>query len=1627
MKFSFKNKLYRALIVAVAALGILCVLGGSAFASAIPAQGAVRPDGTRIYVGDITNNRLIIVDSNNTTQRIITNLGGDPLGMAVTPDCTKLYVAVDKGFNSNVLVFNIGSYGSPSDPTSAAEAETITLSGTTAPKHVAVSPSGDKVYVADSTANKVHVIDTSTDTLDPAIDVGYSSLYGIAVKPDGSRLYVSQRTSSGKVFVYDISGSPSSVTTISGLVNPTYLAFSDDGASLYVKVYETSGNYYDVSRFTTANDSYTNDGNIQVIAANESDIANPYEGMALSSNSDYIYVSHWRDLATDGVRVYKYPKADLSSRSLVAIPYAPKDWVGAAPDGLSVWINHSGAIDQDHQQITSNTGYSGSGIPYPPRFTSPLKGETITGGNATWDPSTGGSGSYTYYVQYVVASNIASNNWSDLGNTTGTSYSLSALSDEIYYLRARADDGAYYSKWAYTGPFTLDRGAPGAPQSLSATPSGWTNINSFSVSWTNPIDPSGIVAAWYKLDSAPIANDDGTRVAGVDITSISNITVSGEGAHAIYVWLEDGIGNIDYNNNSNTTLYYDSTSPTADITSPTAGESVGGVVDIIGTADDNLSFTQYVLDYEDVSNPGTWIEITTSTSAVTGTTLGNWDVTGLNNGQYTIRLTVSDEAGNPDAVDTVTVTVDNPIISNVDPSESNRFGNIRLLVTITCENTNFVDGVSVADFGSGITVNSTTVNSPTEAVADITVSSSATTGSRDVTVTTGAEVAVMPGGFTVTDTMISVSPNSDTFGNTIDITIAWQSGDATDFDQIGETPEVHFFYPNGEVTDDPYFHVNSVNVVDDNSIEVNVTIDPTTEASYQGFRDVQVKTGYESVTRRLGFSAYTASVSLDPFSWSRGNTIIGVAVTGNNTHFTRAVPTIIFYMDGTLTEDTEITVSNIIVIGDENLTFDMTITSAADQGLRDVEVKTGEELTMGTFNVLIPQLTVINPTFHSQGNTIDVVINGTNTHFTQATPVVTFSKTGGTGITVNGDPIVTDDTELTVNITIDPDATTGLWDITVQTDMEIASRTDAFTVYDPQLIIVDPNSGSQGDTGLSIDITGQYTHFSTVPGETTVVFSGTGITVNSVTVTDDTHLNASIDIDPGAPQGPRDVTVTTTNASQNESATLVDGFTVGRIGTGIDRYEGAEVDPPTGAILRGGGGTSGGYYLFAGSTGISTIGITSPSYDGTQMMEVLYSYSSGWGDGWGGTLITPIDINTSGLNAVSFHVRGDNSNNTYHIEIVANDDTLYESPDYQLGPSSVWETVAVSYTDLTKVSGVGDNIFADRVDKTIKGYQFVYNGTNTSSTSHYIENVEAIVYDSLAPDAITDLRARKSGSDIVLDWSAVLDNPIPGGSGVAMYKIYRGTTPDFTPGPSNLIGTVPSAMLTYTDTGAADPSDTNDYYYIVRAIDNQGNEAANSNMAYKMISAYNLSGANTFWISIPYFNDFTDAQSVADYLNNGLNPNTGGTVTGVSRFNPTTQLWESLVWSDVLGIWQGNFTVVQGEGLKISTTATTSVPIVGAFDPSYIFNWSAGDQFISIPYSATYADAQAIADGINSGGDPMSGCSMITRWNSSSGVYETFTWSPFLGEWTGTNFSFIPGEAYMIKINAPISWSPSAY
>ena len=96
----------------------------------------------------------------------------------------------------------------------------------------------------------------------------------------------------------------------------------------------------------------------------------------------------------------------------------------------------------------------------------------------------------------------------------------------------------------------------------------------------------------------------------------------------------------------------------------------------------------------------------------------------------------------------VTAVTAIPQIVGVNPAQGTPGQTFNIIVTGA--NTNFINGTSVASFsGTGITVNSTTVTSPTSATVNITIAPNAAPTLRDITITTGSEIVTATAAFQV--------------------------------------------------------------------------------------------------------------------------------------------------------------------------------------------------------------------------------------------------------------------------------------------------------------------------------------------------------------------------------------------------------------------------------------------------------------------------------------------------------------------------------------------------------------------------------------------------------------------------------------------------------------------------------------------------------------------------------------------------------------------------------------------------------------------------------------------------------------------------------------------------------------
>src|ERR1700730_16251330 len=124
-------------------------------------------------------------------------------------------------------------------------------------------------------------------------------------------------------------------------------------------------------------------------------------------------------------------------------------------------------------------------------------------------------------------------------------------------------------------------------------------------------------------------------------------------------------------------------------------------------------------------------------------------VTFSNAGKYTVVFTVTDSAGNTDPsppIRTITVsTQPAPLLSTVSPNVGGQGSNLNVTLS-----GNSFQSSPTCSFGSGITVNSCTYNSPNQITANINILGTTAVGSRNVTVTnTDGQSSTLTNGFTV--------------------------------------------------------------------------------------------------------------------------------------------------------------------------------------------------------------------------------------------------------------------------------------------------------------------------------------------------------------------------------------------------------------------------------------------------------------------------------------------------------------------------------------------------------------------------------------------------------------------------------------------------------------------------------------------------------------------------------------------------------------------------------------------------------------------------------------------------------------------------------------------------------------
>jgi YVTN family beta-propeller protein len=222
-----------------------------------PLGVALSPDGTRVFVtesGGATSGDVAVIDT--ASNSVIATIPGfeNPQGVAVSPDGSRLYVVNTTGSSTGwVSVINTADYST-----------IATISLSREPGFIALTPDGTKAYVSNNggtgLGSTVSVIDTATNTVVDTIPVGVNP-FGIAMDPSGTRAYVANanywnggntRSVHGSVSVIDTSTDTVTATVQVGYV-PQLPTVSPDGSTIYV----ADGGSSDLSVISAATDEVT--------------------------------------------------------------------------------------------------------------------------------------------------------------------------------------------------------------------------------------------------------------------------------------------------------------------------------------------------------------------------------------------------------------------------------------------------------------------------------------------------------------------------------------------------------------------------------------------------------------------------------------------------------------------------------------------------------------------------------------------------------------------------------------------------------------------------------------------------------------------------------------------------------------------------------------------------------------------------------------------------------------------------------------------------------------------------------------------------------------------------------------------------------------------------------------------------------------------------------------------------------------------------------------------------------------------------------------------------------------------------------------------------------------------------
>jgi len=175
----------------------------------------------------------------------------------------------------------------------------------------------------------------------------------------------------------------------------------------------------------------------------------------------------------------------------------------------------------------------------------------------------------------------------------------------------------------------------------------------------------------------------------------------------------------------------------------------------------------------------------------------------------------------------------------------------------------------------------------------------------------------------------------------------------------------------------------------------------------------------------------------------------------------------------------------------------------------------------------------------------------------------------------------------------------------------------------------------------------------------------------------------------------------------------------------------------------------------------------------------------------------------------------------------------------------------------------------------------------------------------------------------------------------------------------------------------------------------------------------------------------TSTLALPDNRQSGLN--TAKNLMDDIGFAQTNNVQKFLEATDTFQTYTGrkgsgaDFSLVSGEGYFVRMNTTVNYIVVGSDDPALAYNLNqadggvtskSGTNFFAYNYHQTAATAKQLMDDIG-----FAQTNNVQRFLKATDTFQTYTGR----KGSGADFSLVPGEAYFVRMNTTVSYTPSHY